>query len=353
MSKPNLGELIFFWILFGAVGFLSFEIMSPYFSALFLGGIFAVLFSPLYRRLLRMVKGHETYAALLSVILVLCLVLLPLVFLGVLLFQEVFSIYGALTSENNFVLLANKLTDFVTVYIQQFVPSFTINADLSVYAKEALGWIAVHLNSFFSGILSLIFQIFLVIIAMFFLLRDGTKLRMFAIKLSPLDDAYDESILSKLEHAISSIVTGTLFTAIIQGTLVGIGFAIFGVPNSVLWGSTAVVAALIPMVGTSIVTIPAGIIFLFGGNLVAGIGLIVWALFVGSIDNLIRPFLIKRGVNVHPFFILLSVLGGLAYFGPIGFLAGPIVLAFFFTLLEIYPTVVRGRAVKESESSIV
>jgi predicted PurR-regulated permease PerM len=101
------------------------------------------------------------------------------------------------------------------------------------------------------------------------------------------------------------------------------------------------------------VTIPAGIIFLFGGNLVAGIGLIVWALFVGSIDNLIRPFLIKRGVNVHPFFILLSVLGGLAYFGPIGFLAGPIVLAFFFTLLEIYPTVVRGRAVKESESSIV
>lgn len=353
MSKTNLGELIFFWILFGVVGFLAFQIMSPYFSALFLGGVFAVLFSSLYRYFLRKLRGQEGTAAFFTVIVVLCLVLIPLILLGVLLFQEVFSIYSTLTTENNFVVMMNRGTDVITAYIRQFVPTFTIHSDLALYAKEALGWIAIHLNTFFSGILSFIFQIFLVIIAMFFFLRDGEKLRAFAIKFSPLDDDYDESIINKLELAISSIVKGTLSTSIIQGVLVGVGFALFGVSNPVLWGSVAVVAALIPMVGTSLITIPAAILLLLGHHIAPGVGLMLWALFVGSIDNFIRPLLIKRGVNIHPFFILLSVLGGLAYFGPMGFLSGPIALAFFFALLEIYPAIVHGRMVSKAESGVV
>jgi len=154
-------------------------------------------------------------------------------------------------------------------------------------------------------------------------------------------------ILTKLERAISSVVKGSLVMAIIQGFLVGLGFVIFGIPHSVLWGSVGTVAALMPIVGSAAVTIPTGIYLLFTHQIGAGIGFIGWAFLIGIVDTALRPFFLKRGMDVHPFFIFLSVLGGLAYFGPIGFLAGPIVLAFFFALLEIYPMVIKGRAVKE------
>jgi predicted PurR-regulated permease PerM len=347
MTKPNLAELIFLWTLFAITGFLAFGIMQPYFSALFLAAVFAVLFSSWYRHALKVLRGKETYAALLTVLLVLCLILLPLMLLGVLLFQEVFTIYGMLTGEGTLISAFNKITDAITQYMRTFIPSFTIDVDITAYAKSALTWIAIHLNTFFTEILSFMFQILLIIIAMFFFLRDGEKLHAFAVKLSPLADTYDEGIIMKLELAIASIIKGTLVTAVVQGVLVGLGFTIFGIPNPVLWGSISVVASLIPVVGTSLITIPAGIGLLFAGHVGPGIGLLIWAFFVGSIDNFIRPFLIKRGVDVHPFLILLSVLGGLAYFGPVGFIAGPIVIAFFFVLLEIYPVIAKGHAVKE------
>jgi predicted PurR-regulated permease PerM len=139
-------------------------------------------------------------------------------------------------------------------------------------------------------------------------------------------------------------VQGALLTAIVQGIMVGIGFSVVGIPNPVLFGVVATVAALIPMMGTGIVTLPGVVWLISMGQVGPGIALLVWGLLcVGLIDNILSPYLMKRGMGVHPFLILLSVFGGLTYFGPIGFLAGPIILAFFFTLLEIYPQIVKGR----------
>lgn len=344
MPKPHTGELIFFWILFGAIALLTFAVMSPYIVPLFLAAVFTILFSPIHRRVLAKVKGNETEAAFFTVAIVLCLVLVPLIFLGILMFQEVLSIYGSFTQENGGFALIDRVADIAERHVQNFVPSFEIHANTYVYIEGALRWVAANLNSFFSGIVLFLFQTFIVVVAMFFFYRDGDKLRAFAVKWSPLADSYDESIIAKVELAVSSVVKGALTTAMAQGFLVGFGFAIFGVPNPVLWGVVATIAALIPMVGTALVTMPAAVWLLFTGPLWAGIGLIIWAIVcVGLADNVLNPYLVKRrGVDIHPFLILLSVFGGLAYFGPVGFLAGPIVLAFFFTLLDVYPQIVRG-----------
>src|SRR6185369_1295230 len=111
------------------------------------------------------------------------------------------------------------------------------------------------------------------------------------------------------------------------------------VPHPALWGSFAVIAALIPGIGTSLIIVP-GVLYLFftSTNLYA-LGLFIWGvLAVGLIDNYLGPILVHRGVNIHPFLILLSVMGGLIFFGPIGFIAGPLVVALLFALLEIYKT---------------
>lgn len=171
----------------------------------------------------------------------------------------------------------------------------------------------------------------------FYFFRDGKELMQMLIKASPLPDKEDEIIFERMARAVRAVATGTLLIALIQGTLVALGFAIFGIPRPILWGVFAALGALLPGIGTTIVTAPAiGYLFVIGDT-VMGAGLAIWSvLIVGLIDNMVGPYLIGRGNNMHPFIILISVLGGISLFGPIGFIVGPVIVTLFFVLLEIY-----------------
>jgi predicted PurR-regulated permease PerM len=173
--------------------------------------------------------------------------------------------------------------------------------------------------------------------ALYYLLKDGYKLKNYLLALSPLDDSNNNFIINRIRLAVFSVVKGNLLIGLIQGTLTGIGFALFGVPNPVLWGGVASIAALIPSIGTAIVITPA-IIFLFvSGNNVGAGGLLVWGIIVvGLVDNFLGPKLVGSSMRLHPLVTFLAVLGGLAFFGPLGILLGPLVLSIFLVLVEIY-----------------
>ncbi|MEK7557155.1 MAG: AI-2E family transporter, partial [Patescibacteria group bacterium] len=181
--------------------------------------------------------------------------------------------------------------------------------------------------------------------ALFYFFRDGefivTKLKV----VSPLQDRYDASVITRLHDAINSVIRGALLIAVIQGILTGVGLTVFGVPNAVLWGSIAIIAALIPYVGTAAVLAPA-IIYLFLIDRVgASVGLLAWGIVaVGLIDNFLGPRLVNRGIKLHPVVILLAVLGGLVFFGPLGYILGPLVISLLFALLDIYPLLLRSRS---------
>lgn len=351
MQKPHLGELIFFWILFGVAGFLTVMILSPYVTALFLAGVLAIVFAPVFRRLERLFHGNRSLASLVTVAFILVMIIVPLSIVGFLMFEEILNVYASLNDSNVALQVVNTWIGNFESLIRNIVPTFHIEANVYGYLEGGLRWMADHLNGFFSRILAMLLDTFIVIIAMFFFLRDGAKLKEFAVKWSPLADSYDESIIAKLGVAVSSVVKGALATATAQGFLVGVGFALFGVPNPVLWGVIATVAALVPVFGSTIVTIPAVFFLFISGHNLEGVLLLAWSLiFVGLIDNILRPLLIKRDVHVHSFLILMSVLGGLVYFGPVGFLAGPIVMAFFFALLDLYPDIMEGRVIKKGNS---
>jgi predicted PurR-regulated permease PerM len=205
------------------------------------------------------------------------------------------------------------------------------------YLKQGLSWLLQHLGSVFGSFVKTAASSFLFLIALYYLLKDGRKFKAVIIALSPLSDTDDETISQKLAVAIHSVMKGSLLIAFIQGVLTSVGFAIFGVPNAVLWGSVAAIAALIPGIGTALVLIPA-ILFLFlRGEAFSGVGLIVWGMgAVGLIDNFLGPKLVGRGTQLHPLIILLSVLGSIVFFGPIGFLLGPLIMSLLFALLDIY-----------------
>jgi predicted PurR-regulated permease PerM len=193
------------------------------------------------------------------------------------------------------------------------------------------------LGAIFAGTISTVFAFFIALIGSFYFFRDGKELLDLVIKVSPLPDEEDRVIFNRLARAIRAVATGTVLVALIQGTLVAIGFTLFGIERAILFGSIASVGALMPGVGTTIVTAPAILYLFITGDSVNAVGLTVWSvLIVGFVDNLIGPYLMSRGNNMHPFIILIAVLGGLSLFGPIGFVIGPVVVTLFLVLLELY-----------------
>jgi len=332
--KTHTLEIGFFIVLITGVLLLTFFIFKPYLSALFLAIVFAILFDPIYEFILEKIKlkSKKTVASLITVLVMMITILVPLIFFGSLIFQEA----RALVDNSSAVLLGDKAVALKD-YIESIIP---VSVDVIGYTQKGLNTIVSSFGVFFAGFLQMSVNIFLVIIALFFFLRDGSNFRKRLVVLSPLSDNYDEGILEKVKIAINSVVRGALIIAFIQGILTAIGFLLFGVPNPALWGGVAVVTSLIPVLGTPIVIIPAVAYLFISGHTVAAIGLLIWGvLVVGLVDNFLRPVLIEQDIKVHPFLILLSVFGGIGYLGPIGFLAGPVILSLFVALLEIYPSI--------------
>lgn len=334
-------EVYFFFALFLGVIVISFFIFSPYLYSLILAVIFAIIFKPLHVYTLRFMKKWESLAAALTILLVFITVLIPLTFIGYQIFHEAQDLYLSIASEGEVAVLS-KIETFINTKIVSLIPgaqpvNFSEGSNIDTYVKESLNWLFRNVGSLLTSVTSFTLNFFIFLLAFFYLLKDGGRLKEELVFLSPLPDKYDEEISGKLEVAVNSIIRGSLTVAVIQGFLTGIGFATFGVPSPAFWGAVAAVASLVPALGTAVVTVP-GIIFLFvTGNIFGAIGLALWGgLAVGLVDNFIGPKLVQRGTKLHSFLVLLFALGGLSLFGPIGFLLGPIILSLLVALIDVY-----------------
>ncbi len=339
ISMPHQkSELYFLLTLLFGIFILAFFIFKPFLYALILAVVFTTVFGPLHKKILALTKDKRSLAALLATIAVLVVVITPLTILGIQIFQEATQLYSFLSQTQN-----GNATNFPNVInnIKQslaiFSPVSIDSLDIGQYLKQGLSWLLQHLGSIFANIARAIVGIFIFLISLYFLFKDGHKLKKAVIALSPLQDIHDEAIFNKISLAINSVIKGNLAVALIQGILTAIGLAIFGIPNAALWGSVATITALIPGIGTTLVLFPAILYLLLTEKMLFAIGLLLWGvLVVGLADNVLRPKLVEQGIRLHPFLILLSIFGGLSFFGPLGFLLGPLVLSLLFALLEIY-----------------
>jgi predicted PurR-regulated permease PerM len=340
----NKTQHYFFLLILVGVGILTFLIFYSYITALLLAIVFSVIFRPLHRFISRIFSGDKqssSVSTFITLALVAILVITPLIFLARQIYVESENLYYSLIDEGQRSLIIDSLNAFsesLSNRLGGIFPSYNFDDfNITHYVQNFLEWSFANLDTIFSSITKFVIQIFIMLFALFYLLRDGRKLRQDLIQLSPLADYYDEKIFLKLKQAIRSVVVGSLVVGLIQGILTGVGFLIFGVPNPALWGSFAVISALIPGIGTSLVIVPGVLYLFFVSTHLHALGLLVWGILaVGFIDNFLGPMLVNRGVNVHPFLILLSVIGGLSFFGPVGFIAGPLIVALLVALLEIY-----------------
>lgn len=333
MKIMNIIEYVYFFALLGGVSYLVWLLVAPFGSTLALAVIVATICYPLYERMLRLVpRQNSSIASLLTVLLVIVIVVLPLVILGSFILREALSVYGLLNSTN--LTAINISLSGIESMIQHYLPTFSL--DVTSYLQQSISFIAEHLLGIFTGTASTIFLSFIALIATFYFFRDGKYFIKYLVSVSPLKDEQDAYIMNRLATSVRSVVLGTVLVALIQGVLTAIGLTLFGFERSVLWGSIAAIGALIPGIGTTIVFVPAVVYSVMTGSELIALGVAVWGLLaVGLIDNLLGPYLMSRGNSLHPFAVLISVLGGISLFGPIGFILGPVILSFFTVLVEL------------------
>lgn len=327
-------------LLLGAI-VLTALIFLPFFTPLVLAAVCAVVLHPLYRHLVTYSGGRESLAALATVFISILLILIPLFFIGFQILreaQQLYDSYGDIGIEG----AINSVVGVLAPAADSIVPGSgesiaNLSVEIDTYAQEALAILVQRLGGVFSGLATLLLAFFIFFITLYYLLRDGKMLLAKLIDLSPLKNRDDRAIVDRLDLAVNSVVKGMLAVALIQGVLSGIGFAIFGVPHPVLWGLVAAFAALIPAFGTALVLVPAVIFLALSGDVAPAVGLAVWgSVVVGLVDNFLSPYFMSRGMHLHPLLVLLSVLGGLIFFGPVGIFLGPLSVSLLIALLSLY-----------------
>jgi predicted PurR-regulated permease PerM len=330
-------ELYFVLAIIAGVSLLSFFIFAPFLYAIVLALVFATVFEPVRRRIVKRMPSREGTAALLSTLFVAVIIIIPLTFLFMRIFRELGQLYSFFASSQGTASFAG-IERGLAANLRRILPlpaDYTV--DLGLYLRDGLNWFLQHIGLIFSNVARIFIALFIFLIALYYFFKEGRSVRRDLISLSPLTTAHNEIVLAKLELAVNSVIKGSLTVALVQGLVTALGFVIFGVPNAVLFGMVTAMTALVPSIGTGIVIIPAVLYLFFTGNVVAAVGMLVWGIVaVGLIDNFLGPKLVEKGTKMHPFLILLSILGGISLFGPLGFVLGPLTLALLFAFFDVY-----------------
>jgi predicted PurR-regulated permease PerM len=194
------------------------------------------------------------------------------------------------------------------------------------------------------GVVGTLVGIFLMQFLLFFMLRDGRAAFDRLCKLVPLEPASGDMLVERLASVARAVVFGTVVTALVQGLLVGIGFAVVRLPSPIVFGVAGTVAAFIPAGGTGLVLVPAVIYLFASGQTGAAIFLLLWTAVVGVADNFLRPLLAARHAPVQTWAVFVGVIGGISMFGFLGVVLGPVLLSLIVELLKLAEDAVTRRA---------
>lgn len=330
MQTKILEKYFFFGLLLSTFIF-AILILEPFWEVLVLGISFAIILSPIHVWLQRK-KIKSWVSSLLVVLIFLILFFGPVLGIGTMVFKQTQNIYLTAVSNQDIFPFLNQIEDSINKHLPNGL-NINIEDKISAFVFSLSNNIANVLSTTLSAFLSFTLMIF----AMFYFLKDGLKWKQYFLKLSPLSQEDNYKIIHKITQAIEGVIRGYLFIGMIQGLLMGFGLWIFNVPNPALWGVVTALVSIVPMLGTGVVSIPAIVYLLITGQTPLAIGLLVWAtILVGTIDNMLYPYLVGEKIDMPPILILFSVLGGISLMGPIGFLVGPMIMSILHALISIY-----------------
>jgi predicted PurR-regulated permease PerM len=342
-TTPRFYSRVFAVACAAILGLLLWRTLASFLAPMAWAALLAFLAQPLEKRLSRRLKKPTLTAGILTGCAAL-LVLIPLLVFSLAFVQQASELIRKVQAES----ISRKLSA-VSLFIELpwvsralgAVEQFTalsrdqVFEQVSEAVQSALRDVASVGGTLVLGVVTVATQSLLTLFFFFFFVRDGREMIALGIRLVPMEPQRKESLVSHLGGVARAVVFGTTVTALVQGALVGIGFAIAGVPSPLVFGALASVAALVPIVGTGLVWVPAVLILLAEGARGWAIFLGVWCvLLVGGADNVLRPWIISGQSKISTLLIIIGVLGGVPAFGVAGLFVGPLLLTLISALLK-------------------
>ena len=354
MTAPNAGadehpELRFYvrlavLLLLGGFLLLVYRIIEPIWRPLVWAGLLGILLTPIQARALESLNGRKALASGLTMLIAVTFFLIPVMLIS-----------SAVSAQ-----AANLLKTLESI-VPASAPGQTLDVTRMRWLARPIEWLASHLSitrsqlqewlltgareglqgmmssggSLVMGTVGTLISTALMLFVLFFVLRDGPRLAASVVRLLPIEPSLRGKLWRHLIDVTRAVFMGIGLTAIVQGFLFGVGFAIAGLPSPLVFGVLGALFALVPVVGTAVIWVPATLWLLLQGEtgyalFIAGWGIIA----VGSVDNFLRPILISGRVEVPTLAVFIGVMGGLSAFGFVGLFLGPIVLGLLVALFR-------------------
>jgi predicted PurR-regulated permease PerM len=315
-------------------------VIQPFASALFVAAVAAGAVYPWYDRLARTLRGRRQLSATLTLIALLLVVILPLTAISVTVAREVGNgvNYVRTTLRSQGVEgLVRDLPGPLQKIARRALGELPDPQNLQDLAQQQGGRAAAAVGGVLSATWGAIFQLVIMLIAFYFFLVDGPELVQWLEDVMPLRRGQTERLLGDFRKVSVAVIVSSVVTAAIQAAVALVGYLIAGVPNALFFGIVTLVVGMIPALGASAVSLVAAALLYFSGHPVAALFLAIWGLVaVGLIDNIVKPYLIRGGVELHGAVVFFALLGGLAYFGAVGLLAGPLIVSFFLAVIRMW-----------------
>lgn len=310
--------------------YLSFLVLRPILLSIIAGLLLAYVFLPVYKKIYQLFREPNTSALAVSVLIVL-IIFIPLWFLVPLVIQQIFDMF-------NFIQTVN-----VGTFIRAIIPTSSpqLQVDITNAIINFIGGVTSSSLSSLAGFIinlpAVLLNAAVVIFVFFFTLRDSEKLKDYVSGLSPLRREKEKELARQFKDITYSIIFGYIIVGIIQGIATGIGLLVFGVPRALFLTLLAIFASIIPIVGPWLIWVPAAAYLFTSGSTGMAIGFTLYSvLFVSTIDNLLRPYIVARKTKSSSVVVLVGMIGGLFVFGIIGLILGPLIISYLLLFLEAY-----------------
>ncbi|RUM58891.1 MAG: AI-2E family transporter [Persephonella sp.] len=341
--QSKIGDIFFFSFLLLSL-FFGYLIFEPFIKIIIISILITVILYPLKEKLNRYIK-NEILVSLICTVIVFIFIIVPSLILILFITNQTLYLYPkfiSLVSQENLIeyIIQNlPFSEKLTSYIGKIDTSLTIQLEevIKSYAHTIFEFILEQSKTILLNIAFVLVGIFLMLLLIFFLFKDGKNFYNRIYKLIPLSDKDKNFIVYKTYQAIQGVVLGSVLTAIAQAILGFIAYFFAGIEFSIFWAFLTFIASFIPIGGASLVWVPLAIYIFLTGSLIKGIVFTIWGVAVISmVDNFIKPWVIGDKTNIHPIVLFFAILGGLNLFGFLGIFLAPIIVVLVDNLLKLY-----------------
>jgi predicted PurR-regulated permease PerM len=343
MNSPGLQRAVFLFLL-AAVTVAFGWILLPFSGAVLWGVALAILFTPLYKRLLRKMPGRHNLSALATLTICFVIVIIPLTMVSLSLVQEVSLVTQKIRSgEINYARYFQQILGAVPPWLTNLLDRFGLGnveavlPKIGQFATQGSQLIAGQALNIGQNTFDFLVSFALMLYLLYFLLRDGTELSKTVREALPMARPHTHHLLNKFTTVIRATIKGNVAVAATQGALGGLAFWFLGVQGALLWAVLMAFLSLLPAVGAALIWLPVALHFLATGEIWQGVALIVYGVVViGLVDNVLRPLLVGKDTQMPDYIVLMSTVGGMALFGINGFVIGPVIAALFMATWDLF-----------------